>query len=476
MKNLLLLLLFSTGICQAQGVLQQSSFETAFPTGYDGCKKSYSPFACIDGSTSYANTISSLFKRSGNFSWRQEIRPGDPATFYGSWRAEISMTTKNNAASIAPNAFRWSILIPSGANSALVKEYIAGMQRHPWATGTDGGSPSFATEIKNGRWVGRIRHTGTNTSVSAPVTELSFDLGPMVKDTWYDFVVYNNATSATTGRCIVWINGKNVMDYTGRTLHAWSRPPFDKVGTYWWNRPASGTSADYRITYMDLVAYGKVDVPESTLNIMQITGPTPPTVNKPPVIVPSNPTPVVRSTTSATGVVYVTATDPGGSVASYLWSQTSGPNTATFSSTSVPNPNISNLVPGSYIFNVVVTDNLGLQSSAQINLKVNKAPLVDVTMNTDSVFVKTVTSISVSSTSSDPDGTVASVKWSVIQGEGSFANDAIANTTFTPTNQGTYILRMTVIDNDGEDGSQDYTFKIEAGYLISGFLRALPVH
>ncbi|GGE93908.1 hypothetical protein GCM10011383_00740 [Hymenobacter cavernae] len=64
--------------------------------------------------------------------------------------------------------------------------------------------------------------------------------------------------------------------------------------------------------------------------------------------------------------------DVDGTIVSYLWSQVSGPNPASFSSTSTPTPAVSGLVAGTYVFSLVVTDNLGLMSSpAQVSVTVN---------------------------------------------------------------------------------------------------------
>ncbi|OUJ69900.1 FG-GAP-like repeat-containing protein [Hymenobacter crusticola] len=67
-------------------------------------------------------------------------------------------------------------------------------------------------------------------------------------------------------------------------------------------------------------------------------------------------------------------TDADGTIASYQWTQVSGPNTATFSNATVAQPTVSNLVAGTYVFSLVVTDNLGLASAAaQTTVTVNAA-------------------------------------------------------------------------------------------------------
>ena len=66
------------------------------------------------------------------------------------------------------------------------------------------------------------------------------------------------------------------------------------------------------------------------------------------------------------------STDPDGTIVSYYWQQVSGPNTA--SSTTMNNPvvNLSNLQMGQYKFQLTVTDNTGITSTAKMNLTVEQ--------------------------------------------------------------------------------------------------------
>ncbi|WP_165917366.1 malectin domain-containing carbohydrate-binding protein [Flaviaesturariibacter aridisoli] len=66
--------------------------------------------------------------------------------------------------------------------------------------------------------------------------------------------------------------------------------------------------------------------------------------------------------------------DAGGTIASYKWTQTGGPNTATFSSQTAAAPTVSGLVQGTYVFALVVTDNEGATSAADpVSVTVNAA-------------------------------------------------------------------------------------------------------
>jgi hypothetical protein len=69
--------------------------------------------------------------------------------------------------------------------------------------------------------------------------------------------------------------------------------------------------------------------------------------------------------------------DPDGSIASYSWSQVSGPSTSTIANSNLAKTTISALVPGIYIFKLTVTDNLGLSSNAQITINVNVATAIN---------------------------------------------------------------------------------------------------
>ena len=77
-----------------------------------------------------------------------------------------------------------------------------------------------------------------------------------------------------------------------------------------------------------------------------------------------------------------TASDPGGSIASYAWTKISGPSQFTFSSTSIANPSVSNLAQGTYTFRLTVTDNQGATAYDDVNI------IVNATTSTGTKYVK----------------------------------------------------------------------------------------
>ena len=62
--------------------------------------------------------------------------------------------------------------------------------------------------------------------------------------------------------------------------------------------------------------------------------------------------------------------DPDGTIVSYHWKQMSGPNTAGSTSMNSPVVSLSNLQAGEYDFQLTVTDNTGINSTATMKLTV----------------------------------------------------------------------------------------------------------
>jgi mono/diheme cytochrome c family protein len=101
------------------------------------------------------------------------------------------------------------------------------------------------------------------------------------------------------------------------------------------------------------------------------------------VVLGSNVLPVVtagstRNITLPTNSVSITASasDSDGSIASYAWTQTSGPSSATLAGTSTMTLAASNLVQGTYVFRILVTDNRAGTANASVSVVVAAAAAV----------------------------------------------------------------------------------------------------
>jgi endoglucanase len=90
--------------------------------------------------------------------------------------------------------------------------------------------------------------------------------------------------------------------------------------------------------------------------------------NRAPVVSAGATQTLMPGTTSAqlNGSAY----DPDGSVVSYKWSQYSGPTSSYISNTGIPNPVISNLSTGHYVFRLLATDNNGATGYNDVSVNV----------------------------------------------------------------------------------------------------------
>jgi hypothetical protein len=159
------------------------------------------------------------------------------------------------------------------------------------------------------------------------------------------------------------------------------------------------------------------------------------------------------STTSTTFTA--TASDPGGSISSYLWTKIAG-GTATLSGTTTATLSLSGLAVGSYTFRCTVTDNLGATAYDDVMLSVsgasNQPPVV--------AFLGSVTTtnstIDLWGSASDADGTVVSYAWTKLTGGSCvLTNPNAAHVTISGLTTGSYTFRLTATDNLGATDTED---------------------
>jgi hypothetical protein len=105
--------------------------------------------------------------------------------------------------------------------------------------------------------------------------------------------------------------------------------------------------------------------------------------------------PVSSTTLSGSG------TDVDGTIASYAWSQVSGPSASQIVSPLQASTSVNNLIQGSYVFRLMVTDNQSATGSSNVTVTVNNnTTMPSVTSSADQTI--SGTSTIVSSTSSSP--------------------------------------------------------------------------
>jgi hypothetical protein len=182
--------------------------------------------------------------------------------------------------------------------------------------------------------------------------------------------------------------------------------------------------------------------------------------NIPPVAAIAGPSLVVPPATSVALNSSPGTSDPDGSIVSYLWSQDSGPLTATNSTPTGTATVFGGMTtPGLYYFRLTVKDNSNATTAVTKTVRVNALPVANV--QAASPVIVALPLLLDGSFSADPDGTTITYAWSLVSGPSGavspFASPTGVTTMTTPSAVGTYVYRLTVRDVDGSSGTFDKT-------------------
>lgn len=136
---------------------------------------------------------------------------------------------------------------------------------------------------------------------------------------------------------------------------------------------------------------------------------------------------------------------------SYAWSQVSGPNTATIVTPNAISTNVTNLIDGTYIFRVLVTNSNGLTDTHETTVNIgafssNLAPIVNA--GNDQQIYTPSTSTTLTGSATDNDGNIVSYLWTKDSGPSCTIVSPSSNTTsVTGLSVGVYVFRLTAVDN-----------------------------
>ena len=197
-----------------------------------------------------------------------------------------------------------------------------------------------------------------------------------------------------------------------------------------------------------------------TWMLKQRKGGTVVTPNQPPTANAGTAQSITLPTTTAT--LTGSGTDSDGTIASYQWSQVSGPTTATITTPTTATTTVTSLTTaGTYTFGLIVKDNQGA-SSAQSTVSVtvsaqtvNQPPLANA--GPDQSITLPTSTATLTGSGTDSDGTIASYQWSQVSGPttATITTPTTATTTVTGLVQGSYTFRLTVTDNRGATATDD---------------------
>lgn len=154
--------------------------------------------------------------------------------------------------------------------------------------------------------------------------------------------------------------------------------------------------------------------------------------------------------------LYGSGTDPDGTVVAYIWTQMSGPSTATITSSKSSSATVRGLIPGNYVFQLTVKDNEGETATDTVRINVNPASNLHPAANAgeDVTIVLPMNTIYLIGSGIDPDGTIIGYRWKEIGGLDSalIMSDNQSSTLVKNLVASTYVFELTVTDNNGEIG------------------------
>jgi len=151
-------------------------------------------------------------------------------------------------------------------------------------------------------------------------------------------------------------------------------------------------------------------------------------------------------------------------ITSSTWSKVSGPSGGTITSPSALTSGITSLVNGTYVYRLSATNSAGLTSTNDVEVIVsatNAPPIV--TAGTDqSITLPTTTTTILAVSASDPDGSIVSYGWTKVSGPagGAITSPSAISTGITGLQEGTYMFRVTVTDDDAATGQDDVTIVV----------------
>jgi hypothetical protein len=163
-----------------------------------------------------------------------------------------------------------------------------------------------------------------------------------------------------------------------------------------------------------------------------------------------------------------TSTDADGYLTSFKWTKISGPSSYSLATPNSAKTKANNLVAGTYVFRVTVTDNKGATDYDDVVITMTGTSSTSTSTSSTAPIANAGADRSIpiswkyfpllnATLSTDPDGWIKSFKWTKVSGPSSYWFSA-PNSGETKANGlvvGTYVFRVTVTDNSGQIDTDD---------------------
>ena len=151
--------------------------------------------------------------------------------------------------------------------------------------------------------------------------------------------------------------------------------------------------------------------------------------------------------------------DPDGTISAYEWVKSSGPAQGGITNANQATTTANNLVAGTYVFRLTVTDNSGNKGADSVIIVVraatNKSPKANAGSSRSMTLPTNSTSLD-GTASSDDDGTIVSYDWKKLTGgTATIGAASSAQTAVSGLVAGQYTFELTVTDNQGATGTAE---------------------
>jgi hypothetical protein len=181
-----------------------------------------------------------------------------------------------------------------------------------------------------------------------------------------------------------------------------------------------------------------------------------------------------QTITLPTNTVTFNGTTVGGTARSWLWTKQIG-GAATITSPTTPSTTVTGLAGGEYRFNLRVTDSRGRTSNDTVHVSVkgsttgsgNTAPIVSA--GSPQTITLPTSSVTLSGTASDPNGSIVSYQWSKTSGGSAIiASPSSVTTNVSGLTAGSYVFSLKVTDNQGATASSTVAVTVNASGTTPG--------
>lgn len=317
----------------------------------------------------HSNSLSTDYALSGGFSYKSEL----PVQVYSNARSEVRFEGNGTVPKFQDQFTTWgisfSMYVPSDFKPDPTRESILQLKDIMDPCDIAGGNPPFKIGLEKYELSATVRWTDQRCA-----TELGLEyfgkLMHIEPGKWHHFVLNVGWDYRDNGNGFIELFASidspptpddKILDYRGPTGYNNNFGHYLKLGIYKWlwkqqeyvneSRSAGVTK---RVLY-----YDNISIKKNKIGL---------TMNKEPEA-NAGPSKVITLPNNHLAINGL-GSDPDGSIVNYWWEQVSGPAEARLNGQDTENLDISELVEGTYVFRLTVTDNLGSSASDEMFVSV----------------------------------------------------------------------------------------------------------